>query len=366
MTSPVPVGIILSDGLESKGGIGRIVGYLVTALAQRAPDIEPRVYRARWREHGIARHLTIPPALAAFAWDAARRRIRVAHINVAPRGSTTRKSLFAAVAQRLGVPVILHLHGSGYDDFFAAQSPARRARIARFFASAARVVALSDRWAGFVRDELGVPAARVVVIGNGVPAPPVADARPTADGTAPPHLLFVGLVGERKGVDVLLAALAQQAARGIAWRATIAGNGDIDAARAAATAYGIADRIAFPGWVDEDAVRALMRTADLFVLPSRAENQPIAILEAMAAALPVVATTVGAIPEQVVDGDTALLVPPANADRLAEALARLLPDAALRRRMGAAGRARFAAHFAIDGTADRFAALYRELAGAAD
>ena len=173
-------------------------------------------------------------------------------------------------------------------------------------------------------------------------------------------------MGERKGVDVLLAALAQQAARGIAWRATIAGNGDIDAARAAATAYGIADRIAFPGWVDEDAVRALMRTADLFVLPSRAENQPIAILEAMAAALPVVATTVGAIPEQVVDGDTALLVPPANADRLAEALARLLPDAALRRRMGAAGRARFAAHFAIDGTADRFAALYRELAGAAD
>jgi glycosyltransferase involved in cell wall biosynthesis len=356
------VAILLSEGLAARGGIGRVMAYLVRALDTVAPDVSVRVVRARLIEHGAAKHPSVLPALAGFALRLARGGVDLVHVNVAPRGSTWRKMLFAGVARRMGVPVLLHLHGSGYDQFFAAQSPVRQARIRAFFGAAAGVVALSDYWHRFVTETLRVDPARVTQIPNGVPAHPERTAAVPAVPEAPTRILFLGQLGERKGVDVLLDALATLDARGLAWRATLGGNGEVEAAQARAAALGIGDRIAFPGWVGEAEVRTLLGAADLFVLPSRAENQPVAILEAMAAGLPVVATAIGAIPEQVLDGETGLLVPPGDAAALADALATLIDSPARRAAMGAAGHARFAAHFSIEATAERFAALYRRLA----
>jgi glycosyltransferase involved in cell wall biosynthesis len=98
------------------------------------------------------------------------------------------------------------------------------------------------------------------------------------------------------------------------------------------------------------------------VLPSRAENQPVAILEAMARGVPVIATAIGAIPEQVVDGETGLLVPPGDAGRLQAALERLLNAPDQRAAMGAAARWRYEEHFSIAQCANAFGRLYRSLA----
>ena len=107
-----------------------------------------------------------------------------------------------------------------------------------------------------------------------------------------------------------------------------------------------------------DAMAAL-DAADVLVHPSHRDTLPTAILEAMACSLPVVATDVGGIGELVVDGTTGSLVaPPPDAPRLAGALAPLLADRAARRRMGAAGRARFEAHFTVDRWARRMRELY--------
>lgn len=350
------VAIVIPEGLSGHGGIVRVTAYLTRHIQAHIPDIETHVYRSRYSDNAVLKHLTAPFALAAFAVQCGVGRIDVAHLNVAPRGSTLRKQLYQGVAKALGMRTVLHLHGSGYDEFYADLPTKHQAAVRAFFARADAVVALGDHWKRFMLTELRLPAAKVVEIPNGVPAAPVARAP-----NAAPAIAFLGEVGHRKGVDVLIDALARLKADGLAFTATIGGNGDLETARAHAERAGVIDRIAFPGWVDEAGADEVLRGADLLVLPSRAENQPVAILEAMARGLPVVSTRIGGIPQQVLDGETGLLVEPDDAAQLAQALAALILSPERRAAYGQAGLRRFEAHFSVAACAERFAELYRSL-----
>jgi glycosyltransferase involved in cell wall biosynthesis len=121
---------------------------------------------------------------------------------------------------------------------------------------------------------------------------------------------------------------------------------------------GVDDRLIITGW-REDA-RDHLTGLDLFVLPSRFEGFPLAILEAMLACLPVVATDVGSVAEAVIDGETGLLVPPEDPEALAASISELLADPERRRRMGAAGRRRVLEHFSPANAARSFEAIYNE------
>jgi glycosyltransferase involved in cell wall biosynthesis len=356
------VAIVTPEGLDGRGGIGRIMTYLTRQLASDAGDIEIRVQRTRYSERPVLKHLTVPFALAAFVYRCLDGSIDVAHINVAPRGSTWRKRLFLYAAKWCGKPVVLHLHGSGYDQFHAGLSPRRQQAVRAMFQEAAMVVALSDYWETFLRSTFALPSGRISKIPNGVPT--VAPNVPS-DAGRDPTILFLGLVGERKGVDVLLEALAQLAGEGLHPRLVIGGNGEVEAFAALAGRLGLAGQVEFLGWIGEDSVDACLRAADIFVLPSRAENQPVAILEAMARAVPVISSHVGAIPEQVMHGQTGLLVPPGDAAALAQAIRTLVSSPETRRAFGLAGRQRFLDNFSIASCSARFAALYRSLAGRA-
>lgn len=356
---PTRVAIIVPEGLSGRGGIGRVMRYLVRYLAAGRPDIAVAVYRSRLTDNRLLKHPSVPFALANFALACVLGRVDVAHINVAPRGSTWRKALFERVARAFGVPVVLHLHGSGYDQFYAGLDARRQTRLRALFHAATRVVVLSDYWRQFAIDQLMLPPAQIVEIANGVPAaPPPLDKQQGG----PVRLAFLGIVGPRKGIDVLLDALASPAMAALDWTLTVGGNGAVEEAAEQAKALGIADRVTFLGWVEEDVTDRVLRNADIFVLPSRAENQPVSILEAMARATPVVATRIGAIPAQVVDGVTGMLVDPEDAEGLAGALASLVGDAERRRAMGEAGLARFTAQFSVEAYGERFADLYRGVA----
>ncbi len=112
-----------------------------------------------------------------------------------------------------------------------------------------------------------------------------------------------------------------------------------------------------------DEVFRLYHEADVFVLPTWREGFPNVVIEAMAAALPVVSTPVGAIPEAVEDGRSGLLVPVRDAAALEAALRRLIDDPAARLAMGARGRARVESTFSFEAVVARLAAIYREIAG---
>jgi glycosyltransferase involved in cell wall biosynthesis len=122
---------------------------------------------------------------------------------------------------------------------------------------------------------------------------------------------------------------------------------------------GLADRVHLAG--HQQDVRPWLAALDVLVLSSDWEGMPNALLEAMAAGLPIVATAVGGVPEVVVDGATGLLVPPGDPSALAEAITRLLRDPDLRRTMGQAGRARVERRFSINETVRLTEELYATL-----
>jgi glycosyltransferase involved in cell wall biosynthesis len=188
------------------------------------------------------------------------------------------------------------------------------------------------------------------------------------DGSAPARevkILSIGRAVEKKGFDVLLAALGRLDA-GLYWHFVhIGGGAGLDALKAWARDLGIADRAEFRGPQAFDEVLAAYRAADLFVLPCRiADNGdrdglPNVLLEAQSQSLPVISTFVSAVPELVIHGATGHLVPPDDVGALREALESLITDPVLRNRYGRAGADRVSRTFSQDAVIGDLAALLR-------
>jgi glycosyltransferase involved in cell wall biosynthesis len=181
-------------------------------------------------------------------------------------------------------------------------------------------------------------------------------------GVLPNELLIVavGNLYPVKGHAVLLRALAGLVhdAPATPWRLAIAGRGEAEAAlRSFASEAGIADRVHLLGFRTD--VADILAAADVFVMPSLSEGLPLALVEAMSASLPIVASDVGGIPEVVERDAEALLTPPDDAGAIAEALARLLADADMRAALGAAAGRRALRDFGVERMGDAYERLYR-------
>jgi glycosyltransferase involved in cell wall biosynthesis len=202
------------------------------------------------------------------------------------------------------------------------------------------------------------------------PAPRRGSGPDGSDPARPVRLLGVARLMPKKGLEVLLAALAALPA-GLHWRYEHVGSGPLRTTlEARATALGIAGRVTWRGALAHDEVLSAYRGADLFVLASRIaadgdrDGLPNVLLEAGAMELAAVASRVAAIPELLADGVNGLLVPPDDPPALALAIARLSGDPALRLRLGRAARERVLADFALGPGIDRLAARLRATLGA--
>ena len=202
---------------------------------------------------------------------------------------------------------------------------------------------------------LGVPQKRLLTIYNGV------DIDVYKPGALRPEFCPVARIGAvgrlvaEKDYPTLLSALALLKARKVRFFAEIAGDGPLAAElKGHALALGLHGVVSFRGPCDN--IPAFLRELDIYVLSSRHEGLPIAVLEAMATALPVVATRITAIPEIIDDGRTGILVPPGDAAAMADALAALAADGVRRRALGGAAREGVRTRYTISGASRSYAA----------
>ncbi len=346
-----PVVMIGTDP-STRGGISAVVRtYREMGVFERWPI----TYLSTHRDGGyLAKLGTAVVALLRFCVLLLRHREGILHVHGASRASFWRKAPFMALAQAAGWPVVFHLHGGGFARFVNHCGPRARAVVRHFLDRAAAIVVVSDRWEAWMRSATSNP--NIVTIPN-----PVLFQSQAAAGRGGSLIAFCGRCEEGKGVYELLEATARLAPTLPEVRLELAGDGELDRVERRASELGIRAHVHLPGWIDSDRRDALLARATVFVLPSHAEGLPVALLEAMAAGCPVVATKVGGIPDLVTDGVDGLLVPPRDPEALAAAIRRVLTDPALARRLGCNARATVAAHFSPERAMERLEDLYSGL-----
>jgi glycosyltransferase involved in cell wall biosynthesis len=275
-------------------------------------------------------------------------------------------ALLACAVVRPSAPLVIWYHSDvvrphlQYALFYRPIARPVYGRTARFIVSSPALAEQATGLAGF--------GSRIAVVPFGIEAsawdagPDVraraAEIRRALDGR--PLVLFTGRMVPYKGVDVLLRGLA-----GLDAAAVLAGDGPRRAEwMALGRQLGLADRVRFPGEVTQAELLALYHACDLFVLPSvtRAEAFGFVQVEAMACGKPVVSTRVpSGVPWVNRDGETGLTVPPGDVAALRNAIARLLSDAPLRERLGAAARTRVLDEFTVEQMAARATAVYESV-----
>lgn len=326
----------------------------------------PTLRRRRDRSSVIEMLAFLASSLVMVPWIAAHRRpdATIAYFGL-PCGPAAWmvKALF-------GVPYVVSLRGGDVPGFqhrgIAVYHRLTGPVIGWLWRRARAVVANSEGLADLARRF--APDQPVIIIPNGVDAARFAQPEPVQGGRGNGQhepvnslgLLFVGRVVWQKGLDVLLAALASLPPdlRSVI-TLTIVGDGPArpDLERQAER-LGLSGRIVFRGWLGRDELPATYRSADIFVFPSRDEGMPNVVLEAMAAGLAVLASRIAGNRDLVVEEETGLMVERDDVAALAAALVRLAGDAALRRRLGEAGRRRVVEGFSWSAVA----AAYRDLA----
>lgn len=277
------------------------------------------------------------------------------HVHSASRGSFWRKSVFCALARMARVPYLFHLHSGEFPVFYHREcGRLAQAWVKRTLRGAARVVVLTNGWRSALLEI--EPKLRLEVLGNPVAVPE--HIPPLRDRVG--EVLFLGRLREKKGVFDLVRAMPAILSAYPDIRFVLAGDGELEVVRTMARDLKVEHALVMPGWIDGDEKDMAIGRADIFVLPSYFEGLPVGILEAMAAGVPIVATTVGGIPDILTNERNALLVPPGEVSALAGAIIRLIPDKALRAKLREAAYESACADFSNKQVLMKLEAMYRE------
>ncbi len=340
--------ISLANGMA---GAHEVAVCCVKVLGALSPELDPRI-RAFSLGKGEGNDAGLPLRLARIL---RRERYDVVHTH---NWGVFLEGTLAAILAR--VPVRVHtVHGP-----YTAHGPSvtARAKVAlrhflerRMARRVRRIAAVSDAIRDYIVRDIGVDARTVVTVHNGIPVEAVSVPRAVAGATA--TFITVGRLAAIKDHATMVRGFHRALEAGATAHLTIVGDGpERGAIEDYLRLHGLESCVSLLGFRSD--VSELLATSDVFLLTSRYEGISVALLEAMRAQLPVIATRVGGIPETVRDGITGLLVDPEDAAGLATAIGALAASATRRRELGARGRDFLLEEFSLARMIQRYLDLY--------
>ncbi len=244
------------------------------------------------------------------------------HVHSSFGGSFYRKALIIEIASLSKIPVVNHVHGADFDEFYRKKSQKKKKTIEKIYNKCIRTIALSEEWKKNLAEI--VPEQTIRVVENyGILQEDLIKEKLTKPNNK--LILFLGFICERKGCFDIPAIVDQVCSKIPDARFILGGSGEIEKVKQKLSAK-YKDNVEFPGWIRNEQKRQYLREADIFLLPSYNEGMPMAILDAMGCGLPIVSTDVGGIPKIVRQGINGYLYKPGDSKSMACAIIEYLTD----------------------------------------
>ena len=244
-----------------------------------------------------------------------------------------------------------------FQQFYEKSSQRPQSIIRHFLNKCDAVIALSESWREFLSTLM--PGSKIHVVKNGINVKPF-------DGnklqSKPMSFLHIGEVSERKGIYDIIKVAARLKEEGLDCQFEIVGPGEIKEVKSAIKDADVVDMLTLHGPQRGEQKYEFFKKASCFILASYGEGLPIAILEALAAGLPVLSTTVGGIPEVISNGKNGYLCEPGNIDQLYDAMVKLIKETENRDRMGSINYKYAREQFDIERCADKISEIYNQFA----
>ncbi|MBR5638863.1 MAG: glycosyltransferase family 4 protein [Muribaculaceae bacterium] len=244
------------------------------------------------------------------------KKIKIVHIHSASKISFKRSTIFIRISKLFKKRVVIHIHGGGFEKYYNANESFVRKNLKH----CDKIITLSQDWVNFY-SSIGFESTCVE---NVIPVPQIQE-KTTNDGVL--HMLYLGLIIERKGIYDFLDVLSdhkQEFAGKLMLH--IGGNGEVELLDKKIKSQGLGDIVKYEGWVDSEKKVSLLNLCDVFVLPSYVEGLPLSILEAMSYNMAIISTPVGGIPSLVKDQENGFLFEPGDKAAMYKTIKLFLED----------------------------------------
>ncbi|RJG51680.1 glycosyltransferase family 4 protein [Motilimonas pumila] len=350
------INITVATGKDEMGGVATVINVLNEGGFFSKWNVRHYVSHTNSKSlGGLYRVFIYIKCLVKLAFSLTFRKVGVVHIHMSSKGSYTRKSLIVRLVKLLSGRVIIHLHGGKFQQFYAESSTAKQAHIRKTYNLADAVIVLSSQWLTWAKTIVKDPA-KVHVVYNAVPSLNL-----DTQSVEPGLVLFLGKLGPAKGVDDLIHCFADVVATNANAKLALGGDGDIEKYQKLVEELGLTDHVEFLGWVSGKDKVDWLRRADVYCLPSYREGFPMGVLEAMSSSIPVVATTVGGIPDAITNGVDGCLIEAGNLAELSRSIASLINDRELNKTLASNAKSRFDKHFSQEAVFPVLDEIYKEV-----
>lgn len=285
----------------------------------------------------------------------------IVHIHSSFGPSFYRKMPFIYMASWAKIPIVNHIHGADFDEFYVNASESKKKKVKKIYEKCSVLIALSEEWKECL-SQIVSPSKISIVENYSILHEDALKQR--LERKCNNIVLFLGELGKRKGCYDIPEVIAQVKKSIPDVRFVLAGAGDeVDekAIKELIAEKGVSDNVKFPGWVRGDTKDKLLREADVFFLPSYNEGMPMSVLDAMGYGFPVVSTNVGGIPKIVHDGENGYCCDPGDVNRFVKRITKILLDGKERKSFGEASWKIVKEGYSLEAHLNRIEQAYKQV-----
>lgn len=301
----------IGPGTDMPGGMLTVIQTIMKSSELKKFDL---VHIASASAAGKVR--TFATSLIRYFGMCIRGKVALAHIHMSERGSCFRAIVFIKISRLFNIPVIVHSHGSEFENYYNSLSARGRRTLNGAMRYASRVLVLTNGWIKFWRQI--VKEDKITVLPNSVKAQDSYDKKYLINNRL--NILFLGYIGTRKGTFDLINAIRLLRDSKHKIHLVVGGNGEIEHAKSSVREFNLQSQVDVAGWLNADQKERAFEDADVLVLPSVYESFGIVILEAFAHKVPAICGDGGYSKEVVSDGVDGYVVESGNVDQIANRL----------------------------------------------